>query len=1207
MSDGKNTDKAAMIAAIKKRLAEGPGAGSGAAAAAPADAGGGDAAAPAGDDMAARIAALKAKVEATKGQTAPKAAATAAKPKARANPSKNVYPIQPINKTGFGDERLYEENTVNKWFILGGILLTVSVLGMWKRDHDRNWKPYQQEHRLLTVNRLRAESMATGMGLDVDTLAALDARLVQIQGELEARQDQLDELTDERNEWDGKYYAANQDYQITKSEMDQLRYDYEHERLLHGDDSEALADADQVLDDLQVELAANLLVADEFKAGFDAVDAQIKALRAGEIETTRELDGLLEEQVRIDTSLAKIEPSLFNDWMRNMPMADMLAPTLKVDKIVLDKLRDNYNFMHVGKVDMCTTCHVTINDPVYDNWDDANVKPWHKLAGDLVVEDDSRTGQRVFNAHPRLDLFVSDDSPHPMGEFGCTTCHLGRGQAIEFERTFHTPTADAYESAHEKEQRWVEEYDYDPSRHYWDWPMTPTDKLYSSCFTCHSETDRIPGVPEYNESRALIEDLGCYGCHKVKGLEHLRKAGPDLTRLVTKTSPEWSRKWSLSPQAFRPSTRMPHFWHQSNTGAPASATIDPDMQWLNNSDNYVDDWSLRNQIEARAVMAYVYDQSAQAVAAEGFQLQPTPPEMGDPESGREVFELRGCLGCHAITSEGWNENTHGPDLSSMGSKVSAQWLYNWILEPKKYFPESVMPDLRLTEQEAWDITAYLLELRDEEWEALPDAASDDAIVEQIAKEYLASVAGEAWADGRIAEMRAEGGDAAVEVYAGQKLFERYGCAGCHMVPGHYEDMGVGTELSYEALKELTKFDFGHEAAHNSPEPIHHNLPAWFEHKMTDPRIFDRLPVIGTDDDGEVAITLYEQKVKLPGEKLKMPNFYLTPNEVALVTQFLLGTRDDGIDATMKRSLTADEALVEDGSRLITKYNCIGCHRMGQLPTRLPLGGSDFDEKYEALEELTDNAMEYGLWMASPSTTGDVTMFHTGEWLSDEFFLPSEEETWDIFDFFDEFGEDYEYPTEFDVYGAGEGGMGQYIEDAALRPPVLRAEGEKVNPDWLYEFLLEPYIVRTHLQVRMPSFGLSEHESLALVRWFSAQADQPWPFEVDTDPVKDEALYAKGEDFFADVFQCNKCHPAGDQMPASDPLDWGPDLGLAKHRLKRAWMTEWLKNPSGFQPGTRMPSFFGEYSDGEYEPMYDDGDERMEAMVHYMKHLELAGE
>ena len=40
--------------------------------------------------------------------------------------------------------------------------------------------------------------------------------------------------------------------------------------------------------------------------------------------------------------------------------------------------------------------------------------------------------------------------------------------------------------------------------------MVPLDKTYSSCFQCHQDTARLPGVPEYNESRALVEDLGLH-------------------------------------------------------------------------------------------------------------------------------------------------------------------------------------------------------------------------------------------------------------------------------------------------------------------------------------------------------------------------------------------------------------------------------------------------------------------------------------------------------------------------------------------------------------------------------------------------------------------------------------------------------------------------------------------------------------------------
>lgn len=1203
-------DKAAMLAAIKKRLAGGapvgggPGGGGAPAAAsgaAAADAGGDSG----GDDVQARIAALKAKMEAGKGTEKSAAGKPVAKKKKPAGG--NVYPVQPINKTIYGDERLYGENTLNRWFVVGGLLLTIAVVLMWRRDAVRQWKPPQEAHRLNQIERLNAERDRADAAIDVDTLGDLDANLASTNTSIEARADELEELQAEVLRRDGTYYAANNRFKIAKSELDALLWGYEEERILHGDDKVLMAEADERLE-------AQTAKVDELRNKADATNVElleakdaVKALLAEQVELTRLRDALVESRTKAERSLAKIDHGLFNDYIRNAPVADMLAPTLQVKKVVLDKLKDNYNFQYVGKVDMCQTCHVSIDDPYYSNWDDLNEK-----GGDGPL---AGKGERVLNAHPKLDLFVGDSSAHPMGEFGCTTCHQGRGQAVEFERTFHTPAPTVIagavvETAEEKEARWIDDWNYDPARHYWDWPMTPSDKLYSSCFQCHDSTDRLAGAPEYNESRELVEDLGCYGCHKIEGFTHLRKPGPDLTNLAVKTTPDWIAKWLMDPQGFRPTTRMPHFWNQSNAGAQAEDTISPDVPWENNSDRWVDDWRFRNEVEARAITAYVVDRSREQLADGSYAMEQTPGGVGDPEAGEATFAERGCLGCHPMEDEGWTENDHGPELSAMGSKTNPRWLYNWIRNPKAYYHTTVMPDLRLTDAEAWNITAWLMGQRDEDFENRAVPRTDDTVLDDIAVSHLSAVAGDGWAREEVARMRAAGGTAEVEVFVGQKLFERNGCAGCHLVPGHYDDVGIGTELTYESLKETTKFDFGHEASHANPDAIGHARRDWYRRKMQDPRAFDRMPVVETGADGEPVVAMYEQKVKRPNDKLKMPNFYLDESESDLVVQFLLGLRADGIDPTMKVALDADQQLVEEGSRLITKYNCIGCHRMGQLSSDLQLALSgDFDDDLEALEELLEDVMDDGAWMAGPVVIDDRQLFSHGDWLSDEFYDEVEEEDYDLLEFFEDDPENRPFPASFHVFGEGEGGMGKYIDESALRPPVLRGQGAKSNPGWLFDFLLAPYTVRSHVNVRMPTFGMSQRESMALVRWFAAQDGQPWPFEVVSDLEKtvDADLYDLGEKVFNE-YQCNSCHPAGSVLPDSDPKDWGPDLGMTAERLKTTWVHDWLLDPQLISPGTRMPNFFGEFAEGEYEPQYDDdwknGDSatQIRALQHYLEHL-----
>jgi mono/diheme cytochrome c family protein len=60
--------------------------------------------------------------------------------------------------------------------------------------------------------------------------------------------------------------------------------------------------------------------------------------------------------------------------------------------------------------------------------------------------------------------------------------------------------------------------------------------------------------------------------------------------------------------------------------------------------------------------------------------------------------------------------------------------------------------------------------------------------------------------------------------------------------------------------------------------------------------------------------------------------------------------------------------------------------------------------------------------------------------------------------------------------------------AALPPPLLR-EGERVQPDWLYQFLLNPTPVRptSYMVLRMPRFNMSPEESRALANYFAAVA------------------------------------------------------------------------------------------------------------------------
>ncbi len=110
---------------------------------------------------------------------------------------------------------------------------------------------------------------------------------------------------------------------------------------------------------------------------------------------------------------------------------------------------------------------------------------------------------------------------------------------------------------------------------------------------------------------------------------------------------------------------------------------------------------------------------------------PAPPK-GDLDAGRKTFESVGCLGCHRIGTDRRGIDgldaaafrEHGPNLEGTGSKVNPGWLYAWIRDPKSYWHDTKMPNLRLNEKEAADITAYLMSLKSEGFAERPRPAND---------------------------------------------------------------------------------------------------------------------------------------------------------------------------------------------------------------------------------------------------------------------------------------------------------------------------------------------------------------------------------------------------------------------------------------------------------------------------------------------------
>jgi len=249
--------------------------------------------------------------------------------------------------------------------------------------------------------------------------------------------------------------------------------------------------------------------------------------------------------------------------------------------------------------------------------------------------------EQPYLAHPRLDLFVGPDSPHPVQEMGCTVCHEGSGQETDFVFAAHTPKSHAEEAEWKKKyyvtELGVPQTTFHLVEEFWERPMLLPQYTSASCTKCHDQTldleryrtEPLPEARNVVDGRKLFAQVGCINCHNVDGLSDLRRVGPDLQHVGGKLTTGFIERWVKYPNDFRPSTRMPHFFEQENNLPDSANDEDPNPE-------------LRTQVEVQAITHYLTKFS------KPFDARPVPEGLtGDVARGGSLFTSVGCLACHA--------------------------------------------------------------------------------------------------------------------------------------------------------------------------------------------------------------------------------------------------------------------------------------------------------------------------------------------------------------------------------------------------------------------------------------------------------------------------------------------------------------------------------------------------------------------------------
>jgi len=744
-------------------------------------------------------------------------------------------------KKGVG--HAYNVDFLNVVFAASSLFLFLSVVWMVWDDYDRDWKNTQRRFAQLQYDVTRAQYQQASRAVDKGKLTQLQQQLAAAQKNVAANQAKVDELQKQLDDVNVRLDRSQRDYQYAKATYDHDRYDFESARAVKQPGFEkkgaTVAEEEKRLSDLNLQVEK--LIAE--RAGIQKSQAQY----TGEVtKIAKQIDDMHTEETRLRKLLDSVAPSVAKDYFLNAPLLDFMAPTIKIQQLILPNIVDDVNFKTVAKMDRCTTCHLSIDKKGFEKY------------------------PQPFTTHPNLSTYLGGDSPHPIDRIGCTVCHEGMGQSVSFTDAAHMPTGEKQKEEWEKKYHWEES-------HSWDYPMLPTKMTEASCAKCHKQEVYLPKADNLNVAYGTYERAGCYACHKTKGFDQdkVKKPGPILTKIDSKLTADWVKTWIRNPRAVKPTTWMPRIWYNSNSSEATDA--------------------VRNEVEINAAVAYLF------ANAEPHEFAVKNPPHGDAKSGEEIVKSIGCQGCH-IVGEGSREaagprRTFGQPLENIGNKTTYEWVFNWVRDPKHFNAATYMPNLRLTDQQAADVATFLMTLKQPGGDAAKATVTDKDVDAALLDYYEAALPVED-AKAQVAKLDAK----AKQLDLGQKVISRYGCFSCHDIKGFEKAQSIGTDLSEEGSKLVTRLDF----AFITDIP-HTSKLGWFQRKLHNPREFDK------------------GRVLRPLEKLRMPNWDFSDVEVErLVTAIMSFQRDTQPAAAMPpKTARVDHEVA--GRTLVHRRNCVGCH------------------------------------------------------------------------------------------------------------------------------------------------------------------------------------------------------------------------------------------------------------------------------------------
>jgi cbb3-type cytochrome oxidase cytochrome c subunit len=634
----------------------------------------------------------------------------------------------------------------------------------------------------------------------------------------------------------------------------------------------------------------------------------------------------------------------------------------------------------------------------------------------------------------------------------------------------------------------------------------------------------LPAAGKADNGRRLFTEKGCLACHVHSGTEKAgpvpsvsneAEFGPNLSRLAAKIAPEvggddakrrWVIQWVMNPNVYHPRTRMP-ITHLTPSDAAdiAEWLLTQPADWNGpevgqpSMDDYVAYTRKYLEMQGKSVGITKADVdeflpaqgerkgiSAERLAAlrklspDADELRLTAPITEEKLRwyiGRKVVSRGGCFACHDIP--GFEPaKPIGTALNDWGKK-----------DPERLAFEDADIYVRNTYN--------LVEIRYDPNH--PHHPADDWKVGKDGKRPFEQLFYEAL----------EHGHRNREGFLHLKLMD----------PRSYD---YHRRMPWWDRLRMPQFRFARATRRlETPEAWEARLKELgLEKTSIDPRAA-RAPE---------KLEVYEARMRKEAEGIydAQAEFDEAAAREAVMT-FILGLTAEGSPAKYLPHPNTDRLAEIKGRQVLDKYNCAGCHqiRPGVLDFKLTPESLDSmkaaHEKYQKIDAKTDFFVpNHNAWEGPAPTSSDRMMAFFGslrtgrneDTNADEHIIRLSEalrftgadgvqrdvpsmmevavQSKDVLSQAPSFGgtfanlmvETYLPKKNAELFKLDRGDNNQA---RSIVPPPLIREGERVQPNWLYGFLLNPEPVRptSFMLLRMPKFNMSGEEARGIVDYFTA--------------------------------------------------------------------------------------------------------------------------